>query len=203
MPKIKYTKNELKAQRDALARFRRYLPTLQLKKQQMQIEIHHAEATLEAKRREEVAARRELASWVKLFSEPVDFSQYLRVARVRTSTGNIAGVNFPVFESIEFERNTPDLFFTPPWLDDGMAMLERLIRLRIETQIIEEQIHRLREELRVTTQRVNLFEKVKIPETRENIRVIRIVLGDQMTADVVRSKFAKAKTVERTGMSAA
>jgi V/A-type H+-transporting ATPase subunit D len=203
MPKIKYTKNELKTQRDALARFRRYLPTLQLKKQQMQIEVRHAEAALDAKRGEETAARRDLASWVKLFSEPIDFSQYLRVARINTSTGNIAGVSFPVFESIEFERQTPDLFFTPAWVDDGMAMLERLIRLRIETQIIEEQIHRLREELRVTTQRVNLFEKVKIPETRENIRVIRIVLGDQMTADVVRSKFAKAKTVERTGMSAA
>jgi len=197
MPKIKYTKNELKAQREALARFQRYLPTLQLKKQQMQIEVRHAEAALEAKRGEEAAARQELASWVKLFSEPVDFSQYLRVARVRTAVGNIAGVNFPVFESIEFERTTPNLFATAAWVDDGITMLERLIRLRIETQIIEEQLRLLREELRVTTQRVNLFEKVKIPETRENIRVIRIFLGDQMTAEVVRSKFAKAKTVEK------
>ncbi len=202
MAKIKYTKNELKAQRDALARFRRYLPTLQLKKQQMQIEVRHAEAALEAKRTEETAARRELASWVKLFSEPIDFSQYLRVARINTTTGNIAGVSFPVFESIEFERHLPDLFATPAWVDDGIKMLEHLIRLRVETQIIEEQLHRLREELRITTQRVNLFEKVKIPETRENIRVIRIVLGDQMTADVVRSKFAKSKTVEKVSATA-
>lgn len=202
MAKIKYTKNELKAQRDALARFRRYLPTLQLKKQQMQIEVRHAEAALEAKRAEETAARRELASWVKLFSEPIDFSQYLRVARINTTTGNIAGVSFPVFESIEFERHLPDLFATPAWVDDGIKMLEHLIRLRVETQIIEEQLHRLREELRITTQRVNLFEKVKIPETRENIRVIRIVLGDQMTADVVRSKFAKSKTVEKVSATA-
>jgi V/A-type H+-transporting ATPase subunit D len=202
MAKIKYTKNELKTQRDALGRFRRYLPTLLLKKQQMQIEVRHAEAALDAKRGEEVAARRDLASWVKLFAEPIDFAAYLRVARINTSTGNIAGVNFPVFESIEFERQTPDLFFTPAWVDDGIKMLEHLIRLRVETQIIEEQLHRLREELRVTTQRVNLFEKVKIPETRENIRVIRIVLGDQMTADVVRSKFAKSKTVEKVRATA-
>ncbi|MBM3859986.1 MAG: V-type ATP synthase subunit D [Verrucomicrobia bacterium] len=202
MAKIKYTKNELKAQRDALARFRRYLPTLQLKKQQMQLEVRHAEAALEAKRGEEIAARQKLASWVKLFSEPVDFAQYLRVTRINTSTGNIAGVNFPVFESIEFERTTPDLFATPPWVDDGIKMLEHLLRVRVETQIIEEQLHRLREELRITTQRVNLFEKVKIPETRENIRVIRIFLGDQMTADVVRSKLAKAKTVEKVRATA-
>jgi len=197
MPKIKYTKNELKAQRDALARFRRYLPTLQLKKQQMQLEVRHSEAALEAKRGEDIETRRELDSWVKLFSERVDLSQYLQVKQVKTSEGNIAGVTFPVFEGIEFERSVPDLFITPAWVDDGISMVEHLIRLRVETQILEEQLHRLREELRITSQRVNLFEKVKIPEARENIRIIRIFLGDEMTADVVRSKLAKAKTLEK------
>ena len=49
-------------------------------------------------------------------------------------------------------------------------------------------------ELRVTTQRVNLFEKVKIPECQENIRKIRIMLGDLETSAVARSKIAKRKT---------
>ena len=52
----------------------------------------------------------------------------------------------------------------------------------------------LGEELRTTTQRVNLFEKVKIPEAKENIRVIRIFMGDQQTAAVARSKIAKGKS---------
>ena len=42
MAKIKLTKNELKVQRDALKRFERYLPTLQLKKQQLQLEVRQA-----------------------------------------------------------------------------------------------------------------------------------------------------------------
>ena len=37
-------------------------------------------------------------------------------------------------------------------------------------------------ELRTTSQRVNLFEKVKIPQCRENIRVIKIAIGDEQTA---------------------
>ena len=37
--KIKFTRTELKQQRDALARFRRYLPTLKLKQQQVQSSI--------------------------------------------------------------------------------------------------------------------------------------------------------------------
>ncbi len=198
MARIKHTKNELKAQRDALKRYERYLPTLQLKKQQLQVEVRAVEAKIEAHDREAAAERAAIEPWIRLFSEPADPAAHLRLARVRTSTGNIAGVTIPLLEGVEFERTIPDLFATPPWLDDAIAALERMIRRRIERAILEEQRRALREELRTTTQRVNLFEKVKIPEARENIRVIRIFLGDQMTAEVSRSKIAKGKSAEKT-----
>ena len=47
--------------------------------------------------------------------------------------------------------------------------------------------------MRKVTQRVNLFEKVLIPRTREQIRRIRIYLSDAERAAVVRSKIAKRK----------
>jgi V/A-type H+-transporting ATPase subunit D len=197
MAKIKHTKNELKAQRDALKRYQRYLPTLLLKKQQLQIEVRQLETKVEAKRAEEEAARKNLGAWVRLFAEPLDLSAWLKVKDVRRGRGNIAGVSIPVFESIEFERALPDLFATPAWVDDGLRMLEQLARLRAERHVLEAQLALLREELRTTTQRVNLFEKVKIPEARENIRVIRIFLGDQMTAGIARAKIAKGKSVEK------
>lgn len=197
MAKIKHTKNELKSQRDALKRYQRYLPTLQLKKQQLQMEVRTLEARVDEARAEEDTARADLSKWVKLFSEPVDFNAYLRVRSVRVSEGNIAGVAVPVFEAVDFDRSVPDLFETPSWLDDGLTMLETLIRLRVQRQTMEEGLRRLVEELRVTNQRVNLFEKVKIPQCKENIRVIRIFLGDQQTAGVARAKIAKAKTSER------
>jgi V/A-type H+-transporting ATPase subunit D len=62
--------------------------------------------------------------------------------------------------------------------------------------VLQEQTRLLREELRITTQRVNLFEKVKIPETKTNIRIIQIHLGDQQTAAVVRGKIAKNKIMK-------
>ncbi len=197
MPRIKHTKNELKAQRDALRRFERYLPTLQLKKQQLQLEIRQMDAMIERKRGELEAAKSELAPWIRLFAEPFPFHEYLRLAERRETVGNIAGVVIPVLESLRFERRMPDLFETPPWVDDGLEMLERQARLTIELEVLTEQRRRVAEELRTTTQRINLFEKVKIPETRENIRVIRIFLGDQMTAEVARSKIAKGKSSEK------
>lgn len=196
MAKIKYTKTELKQQRDALRRFERYLPTLQLKKQQLQMEVRQLETEIEAKAQEEREAREDLRGWVDLFAEPVTFEDYLKVASVEQTVNNIAGVNIPVLKDITFERTLPDLFTTRPWLDDGLDLLEQLSRLRCERLLLEEGHRRLVQELRTTTQRVNLFEKVKIPETRENIRVIRIFLGDQQTAEVARAKLAKDRAVK-------
>ncbi len=71
--------------------------------------------------------------------------------------------------------------------------LRDLVEIKAERAVLQEQYRRISRELRVTTQRVNLFEKVKIPECKENIRVIQIYLSDQQTAAVGRSKIAKRK----------
>lgn len=194
MAKIKYTKNELKAQRDALKRFRRYLPTLLLKKQQLQMELRQLEHRIAEKNTEERAVMGELAPWIRLFASPVDLSVHLHLREVRTTTGNIAGVNIPVLKEIILQEIPPDLHATDSWYDDGIRIIARLLRLRIERKILDEQQRLVAEELRTTSQRVNLFEKVKIPEARDNIRVIRIFLGDVQTSEVARGKIAKKKT---------
>lgn len=197
MGKVKNTKTELKAQRDALKRYRRYLPTLLLKKQQLQMEIRQVEQRVAEKRAEEEAARGALADWVKLYSDPLDYLSWLKVEAIDVEPGNIAGVAVRTLREIRFQRTTPDLWATPAWLDEGLATLEQLFRLRIERRLLEEQLRLLAEELRTTSQRVNLFEKVKIPECSENIRRIRIFLGDENTSAVVRSKIAKDKSIKK------
>jgi len=76
-----------------------------------------------------------------------------------------------------------------------MDRLKKALLLDLERRVLAEQVLRLAAELRITAQRVNLFEKVKIPETQESIRRIRIYLGDQQTAQVVRGKIAKRKVL--------
>lgn len=194
MRKIKYTKNELKAQRDNLSRFQRFLPTLELKREQLQLETRHVESAIEKKKAAEAELLEDIGKWVRLFAEPVGLSNFLTAVRIKQGSANIAGVPIPVFEEVVFEEKAPDLFETPAWMDDGLAMLKRLIVLRAEQAVLAEELRLLEAELRVTTQRVNLFEKVKIPEASENIRVIRIFLGDLDAAGVVRAKIAKRKS---------
>ncbi len=195
MAKIKHTKNELKSQRIALTRFERFLPMLQLKEQQLQAEIQAIRRQLEETTSAHKKLMDQLQSWVELFSEPVGIEEMLRVEEVRTSESNIAGVTVPIYEDVAFERKEPDLFLTPPWIDSGLDSLEQLVCLKARGVVLEEQRRLIAEELRVTSQRVNLFEKVRIPECREHIRIIRIFLGDEQTAAVARAKIAKGRTV--------
>jgi V/A-type H+-transporting ATPase subunit D len=193
--KIKFTKNELKRQKDSLKRFLRYLPTLMLKKQQLQMEIRKIEAQQAEFRRNRELRFQDILHWIAVFGEDVGFSELLTVASLATEIGNIAGVDIPVFQDIQFEIAPYDLFTLPLWIDTAIEKVKELASLDARISILEKQAELLGEELRITSQRVNLFEKVKIPETRENIRMIQIYLGDEQTAAVVRGKIAKKKLV--------
>jgi V/A-type H+-transporting ATPase subunit D len=195
MPAIKFTKNELKKQKDALKRFERYLPTLQLKKQQLQMVIRTVEQQEKEKRAAQEKVRGDIAAWIELFGEEADIASLVKIKNLETESGNIAGVDIPVFKSISFEDIGYDLFETPLWIDAGVEAMKKLISFDEEIKILQKQIELLDQELRITSQRVNLFEKVKIPETKTNIRMIRIYLGDQQTSAVVRGKIAKKKIV--------
>lgn len=192
MAKIKLTKNELKKQKDALKMYQRYLPTLMLKKQQLQMEIRNTESRIRTLLAEKDLVNEQFKSWIAVFGEQGYFTQdILSVTALRVETGNIAGVEIPVFKGADFEVQPYDLLRTPLWLDTAIERMRQVLLLDLEAKTLEEQQRRLERELRTTTQRVNLFEKVKIPETKANIKKIRVYLGDQQTAAVVRGKIAK------------
>lgn len=200
MGKIKLTKGELKRQRDSLEQFLHYLPTLQLKKQQLQIKILATRRFLADKERELGKQQDDILRWVGLLADPylagtMDLKSWIipRSQDVDIETVNVAGVNIPRLKDIRFKTDDYDLYATPFWVDSGIKRLREFIFLLVEAGIIRQQIAILEKELRVTTQRVNLFEKVKVPQCRENIRVIRIYLGDQMANAVGISKVAKKK----------
>ena len=71
--------------------------------------------------------------------------------------------------------------------------MRETLELRIQMQVEQERLQLLEIAVRRITQRVNLFEKVLVPRTRENIRQIRIYLSDSERAAVVRAKIAKKK----------
>ena len=199
---VKLTKNELKVQKDRLKQFQRYLPTLQLKKQQLQSVVMHITAQLEQVEQQRRASVEGLDDWVAVFAENDSFPEgkrlesLIRPSHVVCGEENIAGVTVPVFRELSFEDIRYDVEEYPLWVDTAAVRLREIARLDALAETLRRQVELLERELRTTAQRVKRFEKVKIPEAKENIRVIGIYLGDQQTSAVVRGKIAKKKLQE-------
>ena len=197
--KIKFTRTELKQQRDALSRFNRYLPTLKLKQQQVQLSILQTRQAFSEKQDMARETERKISAYEGLFSDVagVNFAELSTPDSVDTSRRSIAGVHVPRFERITFPKSDFSLFATAPWVDRALADLRQLNHQKAELRVLQECLDLLQAELKKVMQRVNLFEKVMIPNTMDNIRRIRIALGDQMTAGVARAKIAKAKLEQK------
>lgn len=199
---IKLTKNEEKVQKDRLKQYQRYLPTLQLKKQQLQMVIMQTRAELQQKEAERVQMTGDLDDWVAVFAENDIFDEDKKLDNlvepdtVISKKENIAGVTVPKFVELTFKDISYDIDDYPLWVDTALIKLREIARLDALVSTLRKQEELLEKELRATSQRVNLFEKVKIPEAKENIRKIGVYLGDQQTAAVVRGKISKKKLVE-------
>ncbi len=202
MAKIRLTKNELKIQKDALKMYQRYLPTLTLKKQQLQTEMRAIEARARAVRKRREDLEKSFASWIAVFSEKDAFpGRILTVSNIRKGRDNIVGVEVPTFEGADFSRGDYDLYYTPLWVDMAADHIEKAISLDLEAEVLDEQVRLLAAELLSTSQKVNLLEKIKIPEAEENIKRISIYLADQQVSAVVRAKIAKRKALGKAEAS--
>jgi len=193
MPKIKLTKNELKKQKESLKRFTRYLPTLELKKQQLLVEVRNIQREVREIGNEIKKLENDVDKWIDVFGEDVGIQDLFEIKEVNTTTDNIAGIDVPIFKDLNIETEEYDLMKYPLWVDFGLEAVKKIIKLKTKIDILHEQQNILESELRITIQRINLFDKIKIPESRDNIRKIRIFLGDQQTAAVVRGKISKSK----------
>jgi V/A-type H+-transporting ATPase subunit D len=115
------------------------------------------------------------------------------VKAVRLGEHNVMGTHLPRLEGVDLEVRDYGYLAKPHWVDRLVEALARMLELRVQLAVQARRAALLDEAVRKITQRVNLFEKVLIPRARENIRQIRIYLGDAERAAVVRSKIAKRK----------
>lgn len=196
---IKLTKNELRAQQTRLGQLRKYLPTLQLKKAMLQAEVNLARAEISQRKKELDQKRAVIDQYRQLLTQDVGvaFDEAAVVDKVHKRWENIAGVEVPECEGVDFVELEYSLFDTPPWVDAAVADLRKLVRSQVDVQVAEEKRDALERELREVSIRVNLFEKILIPRAIRNIKKIKVFLGDQELAAVSQAKVAKTKIERR------
>ena len=190
-------KSSLKQQRDQLATYRRFLPSLDLKRQQLLAALKEARSGLEAAQAEVERLAESLESLYPLLGgstiASLDLSKLIRVCAVRVEEENVVGVQLPAARQVECETASYSTLATPFWVDYLVENLRRMAELRVLVEVQRARVERLDAASRRITQRVNLFEKVLIPEAAKNIKRIQVFLSDEERAAVVRSKIAKQK----------
>ncbi len=196
---MRLTKTELRSQQVRLSQLEKYLPTLQLKKTLLQLEVNLAQQEIEQLLLEYENQQSLVTSYAALFSNRAssDLFPAVKVIEVKKHIENIAGLDIPIFEKVVFQETAHFLFDAPVWLDSAISGLRKLIVLRERIRISEEKKKMIEKELREVSIRVNLFEKVLIPRAHANIRKIRIFLGDMQLAAVCQAKVAKQKILDR------
>jgi V/A-type H+-transporting ATPase subunit D len=196
---IKLTKNELRDQQKKLGQLEKYLPTLQLKKAMLQVEVTEAQQAIDALCSERAQVRESVDTYRSLLAErtSIQAEETVQITQINKGHENIAGVDVPYFESVEFAPLSYSLFETPPWVDAAVEGLRRLVTMGVKIAIGQEKKEALEHELREVSIRVNLFEKILIPRSKANIKKIKVFLGDQELAAVSQAKVAKEKIEAR------
>ena len=194
MARLQFSKSALSREQRNLKTYQRFLPSLDLKRQQVMAERNKAARRL-AQSRRDIDALRKAAGDTNpmLANRDVDLTHLAKITDVSLGVENVVGTRLPTLEAVAIDVRDYPLMGKPFWVDSAAKLLCQMLELRVRAQVEERRLALLEQAVKTNTQRVNLFEKVLIPRARQNIKRIQIYLSDLETAAVVRSKISKRK----------
>jgi V/A-type H+-transporting ATPase subunit D len=199
MAKVALNKSSLKNQKDQKDTYQKFLPSLDLKKQQLQGEAAKARRMLQEQKQRLGEYQLQIEDWVALLGDTgVQLHGLVKLKGWETRNENVAGVILPVLGEINFVVHPYTTLERPMWFDNLVEALQEIARMTLQVRILEERVEKLEAALKKVTQRINLFEKVLIPECEKNIRMIKIYLEDKARTAVARSKIAKSKLTAKS-----
>ncbi len=197
MPKQLLNKSVLHRMQAQLTLYEKVLPSLDLKRKKLLAETGRSKGALQILRGEQEAYGEETAArYPMLLEKALAPHKLVRIERIDEQVRNVVGVELPELTRVVFAPPAYTLLGTPAWTDLLVQRMQRAIEMELEGEFIKRRIWLLERALKKVTQRVNLFEKVLIPETRAQIKKTAIALEELHRSSVIRSKLAKAKHKE-------
>tara|TARA_R110001599_G_C12277316_1_gene663088 strand:- start:9161 stop:9769 length:609 start_codon:yes stop_codon:yes gene_type:complete len=200
MAKIALNKSVLSREKQRKTAYERYLPSLELKQKQLLAECKKAQRQLAQHRSEIDSTQTSVYQKLPMLAnESMDLAGLVTVDNVRIEEENLMGTHLPTLGHVDYNVTAYGFLARPHWFDELASSLQLVLKLKLEEQILVARVRRLQKAAQSITQRVNLFSKVLIPESTDNIKRINLFLSDQERASVVRSKLAKRKKNAEAG----
>lgn len=198
MAKLKLSKSALQQERNQLKLYERTLPSLDLKRRQLSVELEKARRELEETRRAVDELETSIGEQLPMLANPdIEVAGLVQMTDFELGEENVVGVRLPILQRIECSVSDYSLLAKPAWVDVLVERLRDAAEQRTRVVVAAERVRILEVQEKRVTQRVNLFDKVLIPNAKRNIARIQIFLGDAERAAVVRSKLAKSKQAKQ------
>ena len=189
--KFQYNKIALQKLRKDLRIRENALPTLKAKESALRMEVKYAKD--EVRQAEEIfeKKKKELEAIQRLWPEfPEDM---LNIEDIKLDIRKIAGISTPIFKDVVFAIKRLSFFTSPAWIPGGLSVLKEAARLQIKIDIARKKVETLEYARKKTTQKVNLYEKVQIPEYQGAILKIKRFLEDEENLSKSSQKVLKER----------
>lgn len=188
--KVQYNKTAIQQYQKQLNIREKALPTLKSKETALRLEVKKISDRLINIKDKLDKVYRQMEEIEKFW---VEFPDIVSIKDASIRIKNIAGVKIPLLENIEFELADFSLLHQEAWIPAGIEKLKEIIRLKIEIEVVQKQFEVLSYARKKTTQKVNLYEKVQIPEFRDAIRKVKRFLEDKENLEKAAQKIVKGR----------
>jgi len=122
-----------------------------------------------------------------------EFPEILLMDEIETFSKKVVGVNIPEIKEITFKIADVSWWNMPAWVPGGIALMKEVITLNLKADNLQQQIEILDLARKKTTQKVNLYEKVQIPEYEDAIMKIKRFLEDKENISKAAQKIVKKR----------
>jgi V/A-type H+-transporting ATPase subunit D len=191
--KFQYNKTTIQELKKQLTLREKALPILKNKETALRMEVKLRQKKLVDLKQEKEKIMKEVSAHPGFW---VEFPKLLFVNNLKLEREIIIGVKVPRVGEVAFSMADFDWMQYPAWLPAGMEMLKKATLLDMQLEVLEEQIHLLDTARKKTTQKVNLYEKVQIPEMEQATIKIKRFLEDKENIAVAGQKIMKKKKVQ-------
>lgn len=174
--KFQYNKTALQNLRRQLSIREKALPTLKSKEAALRLEVRKITAEIDLLKEEYEMIVKENQNYNGFWTE---FPKIVKIRNIISEQKNIAGVRVAILNKIDFALEQISLFNMPSWIRLAISMFERLMTIQIRIEMTEARLNALAYARKKTTQKVNLYEKVQIPEYRMAIIKIKRYMEDE------------------------
>lgn len=188
--KFQYNKTALQNLRRQLTIREKALPTLKSKEAALRLEVRKITSEIELLKEEYKKLIKENQNFNGFW---IEFPNIVKIKKINSTLKNIAGVKVQILSDINFDIENISLFNMPSWIKFAISMFQRLMTIRVQIEMTEERLNALAYSRKKTTQKVNLYEKVQIPEYKTAILKIKRYMEDEENLSKSSQKIVKER----------